>query len=244
MIKQSTEIPDRLIELDALINHQSPAPVGEQWFVSRCGSAPVLVSAPHACSHARNGEYKLQEEFTGALALYLAEVCNCHVIATCYQTDEDPNWQEQGAYKDAIRTIVDSNDIRFIVDLHGMKVGYHMGVAIGTINGSSCSAPAVESHFINAGFVAINANQLDLNAIDAWRRVVVDHPKFTGGVVNHTVTRFASEQLQVDAVQIELSSEVRVVDSPASDDGPGYRGNPEAIVSAVSALQSLILSIK
>gem|GEM_PF-5484393 len=86
-----------------------------------------------------------------------------------------------------------------------------MGVALGTINCRSCDAGAVLPHFKDAGFQETGVESLIPAQDSAWRKLVVDHPRFTGGVVNHTVTRFAALECGVPAVQIELSSEVCLV---------------------------------
>jgi len=118
-----------------------------------------------------------------------------------------------------------------------------MGVALGTINCRSCDAGAVLPHFKDAGFQETGVESLIPAQDSAWRKLVVDHPRFTGGVVNHTVTRFAALECGVPAVQIELSSEVRVVESTATDDWPvDYRGKPEAVIATVMALKSLVAS--
>lgn len=232
---------ERLTVLDQLFDYRARAAEGCAWFDIVRGNVPVLVSAPHACMHQRQGVSKMPEEYTGALAYYLAEQCGCHAIVTRFKTDEDPNWQTQGDYKDAIRRLASETEIRLLIDLHGMTNRYHMGVALGTIHGKSCDADVVLPHFIQAGFKETATDDLTPEQKNGWRRVVVDHPKFSGGVVNHTVTRFAAHDLAVSSVQIELSSEVRVVKSVATDDWPHeYRGNPEAIFATVSALESLV----
>lgn len=232
---------DRLAELDKQFRYQQAAPVGVEWFEVVNGTVPVLVSAPHACMHVREGVRKMQEEFTGALALYLAERCGCYAIFTRYQTHEDPNWQVDSKYKRSIEALLQDRAIRFVIDLHGMTNRYHMGVALGTINGESCEAESVIAHFLQSGFIATAADNLTPDVENAWRRLVVDHPKFTGGVVNNTVTRFASQQLGVPSVQIELSSEARVVESAATEDWPHeYRGNSQAIAASVTALEQLV----
>lgn len=239
---QPYDLLKQLVALDAHFKYQARAPAGEAWFDTVVGSHPVLVSAPHACAHSRNGELKMQEEYTGAIALYLAQVCDCHAIVARHQADEDPNWHVESEYKNAIQSLVERHNIGFLIDLHGMMNRYHMGVAIGTIKGGSCDPSMVEPHFIDAGFVSAEVHGLQ-QSVEAWRNVVVDHPRFTGGVVNHTVTRFVAQQLNIQSVQIELASEVRVVESAATQDWPcEYRGNPEAIVASVHSLQSLIRS--
>jgi len=232
---------ETLTRLDQQFCYQSEAPGDGGWFQVTRGEVPVIVSAPHACMHSRDGESKMQEEYTGAIALYLAECCGCHAIVTCCQTNEDPNWQPDSSYKAAIKKIAGKYNPRFLIDLHGMRNRYHMGAALGTIKGSSCDPELVLPHFQRAGFMHTVADTLVPDEHNAWRNVVVDHPKFTGGLINHTVTRFASQQLGIPSVQIELSSEARVVESAPSEDWPfDYRGNPEAIHSSVTALQNLV----
>lgn len=234
----------RLSVLEQSFRYRNSAPDREAWFTIMRGDVPVLISAPHACMHSREGVGKMEEEFTGALAFHLAEVCNCYAIVTRYKTSEDPNWQTNSLYKKAIKKLHAETELCFLIDLHGMTNKYHMGVAIGTINGKSCSAASVLPHFINAGFQLTAADCLTPNADTAWRRVVVDHSKFTGGVVNHTVNRFASAELGMSSVQIEISSQARVVKSAATDDWPcEYRGNPEAIIATVTALENLVASV-
>ncbi len=244
MMQQHQPLLNQLASLDGQFKVQSHAPEGENWFDIVVGRHPVLVSAPHACMHLRDGALKMHEEYKGAIALYLAQACDCHAIVTSHRADEDPNWTLESDYKNAIRSLVERHDIGFVIDLHGMMNRYHMGVAIGTIKGSSCDPSFVEPHFSDAGFISANVDALN-QSVAAWRNVVVDHPRFTGGVVNHTVTRFVAQQLNIQSVQIELASEVRVVRSAATADWPReYYGNPEAITASVHALQSLIVSIE
>jgi len=127
---------ERLSVLDQLFRYRTAAPDGEAWFKITRGNNPVLISAPHACMHVRDGVSKMQEEYTGAIALYLAELCDCHAIFTRYKAFEDPNWQSNSDYKQAIEALVSDCDIKFCIDLHGMRNIYHMGVALGTINGT------------------------------------------------------------------------------------------------------------
>lgn len=260
------ELLDNLTVLDRGFNYREPAPAGVPWYEAVAGEIPVLVSAPHACMHLRDGEYKMPEEYTGAIALYLAQTCGCHAIVTRYKTDEDPNWQTESEYKQQITAMVKQHSVTVLIDLHGMTNRYHMGAAIGTLNGRSCQPSVVVEHFADAGFKAVTADRLpvatcrtnrlraaglhnpglrksDLQSNRNWRNVVVDHPRFTGGLVSHTVTRYAAEQLGIQSVQIELASIVRVVHSLATVDWPmDYRGNTEAITCTVKALQALVTS--
>ena len=152
MTRELGGLLDRLNSLETQFCYQQTAPDDKPWFRSQSGSVPVLISAPHACMHQRDGRNKMQEEFTAAIAFYLAEVCQCSAIATCYKIEEDPNWDMHGDYKAAIESLVFQNNIQFLIDLHGMTNRYNMGVAIGTMRGASCKADIVTPHFVRAGF--------------------------------------------------------------------------------------------
>jgi len=210
MTRESGGLLDRLNILESQFYYQQIAPDDKPWFRSQSGSVPVLISAPHACMHQRDGRNKMQEEYTAAIAFYLAEVCQCSAVATCYKIEEDPNWDMHSDYKAAIESLVFQNNIQFLIDLHGMTNRYNMGVAIGTMRGASCKADIVTPHFVKAGFnYSLHHQTTDSfqskgshQLKDSWRTLIVDHPKFTGGLVNATITRFASQQLNIRAVQI------------------------------------------
>lgn len=235
------EVLEQLVAYDKQIAYRQEPGAGESWFNVHYGDAPVLLSAPHACMHLRDGEPKMEEEFTAAYALALAKETGCHAIYVKNKTKEDPNWQAGGIYKEAVRGLVRDRAIRFVIDLHGMTDQHRMGVAIGTMQGVSCPGIDVADSFIAEGFVQTRANQLAESTDAQWRRVVVDHPRFTGGIRNQTITRFAVQQLNIKALQVELASACRVVYSPATDDWPvEYSGEPNAIESSFRALQSMI----
>lgn len=211
----------------------------------------MLFSAPHACLHLRDGAVKMGEEYTAAIAQWLAVETANHAIFTTRQAAEDPNWLPAGQYKNQIRQLVEQHAIELVVDIHGMTNRHHMGIAIGTMNGRSTGQCDVITPFLQNGFQLTEASRLPepltftakkplppgAGAEGAWQVLVVDHPRFTGGVRNHTVTRFATEQLGVAAVQIEIASVNRIVNRPASADWPhNYHGNPQAIAATVNAL--------
>ena len=205
----------------------------------------------------RDGVEKMGEEYTAAIACMVAQKTGCSAIYTVCKSSEDPNWQPAGEYKTAIRDMVNSKGIRFLIDIHGMTNRHHMGVAIGTINERACRSADIVELFEAEGFRVVEADALPpvltsnngqpVNSNDGagqpqhWRQMVIDHPRFTGGVKSHTVTRFAVEQLGVSSVQIELASVARIGYRSKTKDWPyEYYGKPEAIAAAVNALCRLV----
>lgn len=255
------EQADVVVGLETLEQQISPgrfATGNEPWFRQISGEVPVLISAPHACAHLRDGVEKMGEEYTAAIACMVAKNTGCSAIYTVCKSSEDPNWQKTGEYKTAIQKIVRSKGIRFLIDIHGMTNRHHMGVAIGSINERACRSADIVKPFEAEGFRVIESDALppvltgnngqSVNSNDGagqsqhWRRMVIDHPRFTGGVKSHTVTRYALEQLGVPSVQIELASVARIGYRSKTKDWPyEYYGNPEAIAAVVNALCSLVV---
>ena len=235
----------RLQELETAVSYTTLAPAGEASFTYQPGDVPILISAPHATVHLRCQRLKGEEEFTGALAQFLAEKTGVHALYSHYRSLGDPNWDRHSPYKQRLQEIVQSNDIRFVLDLHGMSNKYKIGLALGTMNGRSC--PNYEPLILKTV-----AKQLRLTSqVDAkkfselhWDHFVLNHSRFTGGLANYTITRFASQQLGVPALQIELCATARVVERRPLDKWPKpFRGQPEAIEQTVNLLQALVNTV-
>lgn len=236
---------NRLMELETAVSYTTLPPEGERPFTYQAGDLPILVSAPHATVHQRRQREKGEEEFTGALAQLLAESTGVHTLYSRYRSMDDPNWDRVSPYKTTLQEIVQSRDIRFVLDLHGMSNRHKIGLALGTMNGRSC--PTYEPlilQTVQAQFQPTSQGIAKSYEELHWDHFVLNHPRFTGGLANHTITRFATEQLGVPALQIELCASARVVERrPFSQWNTPYRGQPEAIQQAVTLLQSLVVAL-
>lgn len=242
-LDDSQRLMASLQKLEKTHQYRTAAPYNEPWFQLSDSTVPILVSAPHACMHERDGTLKMEEEFTGAIARYLSLSTSCYSIYTVYQAGEDPNWHSDSDYKRAIARLHDVVGLQYVIDLHGMLNSHGMGVAVGTMRNQSCDPAVVTEVFQGHGFIETELVDLERNsnAVEPKHRLVVDHPRFTGGLRNQTVTRFASEELGIPSVQIELASVARVVYSPSTEDWPqSYTGDQATIASAVRALEALI----
>ena len=245
MIGMGISFLNRLQELETAVSYTTLAPNGEQPFTYQPGDLPILISAPHATAHLRRQRIKGEEEFTGALAQFLAEKTGAHALYTHYRSLDDPNWDRHSPYKQHLREIVKKNDIRFVVDLHGMSNKYKIGLALGTMNGRSC--PAHESlilETVQKQFQSTSQTAAKRFVELRWDHFVLNHSRFTGGLANYTITRFASQQLGVPALQIELCASARVVERRPLDKWPvPFRGQPKAIQRTVELLQALVNAV-
>jgi hypothetical protein len=235
-----------LVQLDSITAYDQPPPPGKNPFVYCAGCNPILISAPHAAIHYRSGRKKREEGFTSAFAQLLGEKTGAHVMYTHYCSGDDPNWDAHNPYKQRLAEIIYKKRIRFVLDLHGMSNRHKIGMAIGTINGRSCPqyeyliADTLQANDFHQTTEAEASTFRQL----AWDRFVLNHSRFTGGLVNHTVTRFASERCGVGAAQIELCSSVRVVQQNGrSSNSPTFSGNLDGIKRTFHALTHLIQTI-
>ncbi|WP_420643286.1 hypothetical protein [Candidatus Leptofilum sp.] len=228
---------NRLLELETAVAHKTVAPTGKRPFAHQAGNLPVLISAPHATVHQRQHRLKREEGFTGALAQLVAETTGAHALYCRYQSADDPNWDAHSPYKRQLQKIVHAHNIQFVLDLHGMSNRHKIGVALGSMNGRSC--PNHEPAIVTA--VAKQFTQTDEATAASflrlhWNHFVLNHSRFTGGLANHTVTRFASQTLGIPAVQIELCAAVRVVRKRPF-------ALPKPIFQAVTTLQNVVKTV-
>lgn len=232
---------NRLVELETAVSPLTFAPEGERPFAHQPGQLPILISAPHATVHQRSNRLKKEEGFTGALAQLLAETTKAHAFYTRFRSPDDPNWDRQNPYKAHLAEMVNRHGIRFVLDLHGMSDKHGIGVALGSMNGRSCPdhEPLI-LQTVGQQFTETSEEAAESFSGLHWDHFVHNHSRFTGGVVSHTITRFASQQLGVPALQVELCSSVRVVGkhpftSPNSTNQP--------VLHTVAMLQNLICTL-
>lgn len=238
----------RLRSLEQVVNYREPPPQGEPPFAYEPGKLPVLISAPHGAAHMRNGQIKREDGYTTGFARLVAAETGAHVLYATHLNALDPNWYERTPYKDWVQQIIERHQIRFVLDLHGMRDKYKIGLALGTMNGRSCPEhePLITQTLQAQGFTPITQKEATAAPRLRWNTVVLNHKRFTGGLANHTVTRFVAETMRVPAVQVELCSAIRIVEQEPHDLLPvpvSYYGNPAAIEQGVRGLTAVVRSV-
>lgn len=83
------------------------------------GNNNILVSAPHAYKHTRNGEMKTNEYNTSNIVKILKYFTNVHIIYTDKATNEDPNFDVKNEYKNVVINYIKENNIKYFIDIHG-----------------------------------------------------------------------------------------------------------------------------
>lgn len=257
VVSRDDDVLARLLALEQSISYYTPAPSGETPFVYNKGQLPVLLSAPHGTSHRRNGRFKEEDEYTSAIVQLVAAETGAHALYTHYQSESDPNWDKKSPYKETLRQIMLAHPIYFVLDIHGMSNRHKIGMALGTINGRSCPI-AYEKKMVQLlvqqEFQHISQAQSKKLSQLRWRSFVLNHSRFTGGVKNHTVTRFVSQELGVPAAQLELCASLRVVQRgphgfarkwprPFWGDPLGIRHAATVLIALVNHLASFVTPV-
>lgn len=240
-------IAAQLDRLESEVRYGAPPDPGQPPYAYVPGRLPVLISAPHGAAHRREERYKDEDEYTAAFARLLGDRTGAHVLYTWARSESDPNWDRHSPYKDHLGRLVQAHDIRVVIDIHGMSNRHKFGIAVGTMRGRSCPEPVtrlVTETLQQQGYRAATSQEArQFNALQ-WDRYVVDHRRFTGGLVSHTVTRFASEELRIASVQFELCSSLRIVrrQSPGKRP-PDFAGDTAAIAHTLATFERIVTAL-
>lgn len=84
------------------------------------GTLPMIISAPHAVSHFRNGKNKKPEVYTGAITRYLHETSGIHALIHERNDFTDPNWISGKLYREKLSRHIQQKNLRFLLDLHAL----------------------------------------------------------------------------------------------------------------------------
>lgn len=236
---------ERLVGLESDARYREPAEEREPEFLHIPGETPVLLSAPHGAIHTRDGEEKEEDEYTAGLARLVAELAGAHVLYARRKSATDPNADPEAPYRGLLRSVVDGFQIRFVLDLHGVRDERAFAIALGTMDGESCpdQEPLLIETFEAHGF-GTERPPAD--------RLVVNDPRFTGGLSQDTITRFVSQELAVPAAQVELHEACRIVkrfkdahlETPFHGDRARIERVIEACVAAVRTVAASTRSLK
>ncbi len=191
------------------------------------GSIPVLISAPHGARHFRkaDGVWKKADAYTSSLAIVLGRLTGAHVLFVKNKTGEDPNNDAGTSYKEALEKAVKENGIKFVLDLHGSHARRPFKIDVGIMDNSRslCSCPSYRDIMekVFAGFESPVFNQ-----------------RFSAGAKG-TITCFARNSLGIEAAQIEINANYRIVESKST----GFRADPRNVLELVMRLQRVIMAI-
>lgn len=116
----------QFLNLLFLENNKKKNQANHKNYLFKKGEIPILLSAPHAVGHYREGQYKVHDYLTGPLAIYIAEKCHCSYLVRTFNNDDDPNYplgttlqNPTDAYLLELQKIIQEHKILLVIDIHG-----------------------------------------------------------------------------------------------------------------------------
>lgn len=208
MTKITAAYLDELIAIESSVHYGEPPPLSQLPFIAILRDSPILISAPHGARTFRNlpGEkWHEEDEYTAGMSLLVAELCGTSVITTIWRTDDsDPNYhgEPSSQYKRTIRKICASNNVQWVIDLHGAS---H----------DTDKLPA--NHLVDLGYrkdlqsiPKTQLSKLEKYLVTRLGKDTVHHNAFPAIKIGRTVTAFCHEELKLHCVQIEMKPSIRI----------------------------------
>ena len=84
------------------------------------GGNKVLLSAPHSVNQIRGDDVEDAEKYTGALVRYLCNSTSSYGIFEIF-THADPNNDIENDYKNAVINLINTYNIKLLIDVHSSK---------------------------------------------------------------------------------------------------------------------------
>ena len=134
---------------------------------------------------------------TGTIAISLQKSLNCYCIYKTRNNNDDANYDiEKNPYKDKLLEIIEKEDIKFLLDIHGAKANQGFDIDIATNNLKNVNGKTeYVTDFINIG------KKYGIN------NITVD--KVFKASTIHTIACTISEKLKIPCLEIEISKEYR-----------------------------------
>ncbi len=223
------EAATQIEKLDQKFSANEYNGTGSRQFMIQKGRIPVMISAPHAVNHFREGKIKYADMLTGGIAEYLREQTGCHLICATHYEEADGNFDpaETCNYKKELAEYVKKNRIRVLIDLHGIKAGGEIAAELGT---GGEGDPSLGKYGFLVEFVKITLETFLKDYLAEDHKEIVKNIHFAAKNPN-TVTHFISQQTGIPCFQLEINREYRDVRSP------------ERLEALVQGLQNIIESL-
>lgn len=178
---------DEIIELENVMT--------DDYYLFNIGEYPILITAVHTMNQFReDGGFKLAEPFTKAIALYVSKYCDISCFIKTRDTGRDSNRDNNDGYKRILVDVVNENNIKLVIDLHGAKKDRDFDIEFGTLNNLTADFSTIrelEEAFIEHNIIDIKHNE-----------------PFKGGAV----TQYLYGLSDVDVIQLEINRNYRDIE--------------------------------
>jgi hypothetical protein len=104
-------------------------------------------------SQVRLGKLKVAEIGALSTALLLKDLTNCHLIAKTKNNNDDANFDEKSRYKDSIKKLIKTQNIKYIIDVHGLAAHRKCDINLGIHLGNNIASDINAFNLLNKLFI-------------------------------------------------------------------------------------------
>ena len=152
MIDANTIINElRNLNYQFLVNNKNGLKIDNKNYIFKTGKIPILLSAPHAVKQYRESQVKPSDYLTGALAIYLAEKCNCSYFVRVFNDNDDPNFplgttlsHIENDYLNALKKYIQEFNQFLVIDIHGCVNSKEYDCSIWSNNYNTCDSNIIK----------------------------------------------------------------------------------------------------
>lgn len=170
MINANTIVSElRNLNYQFLLNNKNGFRIDNKNYISKAGKIPILLSASHAVKQYRESQVKPSDYLTGALAIYLAEKCNCSYFVRVFNDNDDPNYplgttllKIENNYLKALKNFIKEYNQFLMVDIHGCVNSKNCDCSFWHDNYNTCKSDVIkifENNFNCYNFIIDNGTE-------------------------------------------------------------------------------------
>lgn len=162
------------------------------------GKEKIILSAPHNVKHTRLNSVRPRETKTGAIVRVLSRKYNTYgIYKNSKDCNNDANWDEKCEYKEYIKKLVEKENIKALIDFHGMAAHREQDICIGISNGEN----------IFGNYDVVNYMVYIFHKY-GFKNVMIDIP-FNAGY-KYCVSNYIARECKIPTFQIEINLKYRL----------------------------------
>lgn len=195
---ESKELDNKVIKIEKELfkkTNKEVNPIKENPFWTAKGDIPILISAPHAVRHYRNGRIKKSDYLTGSIVYLLNELTGCYGLSLTKYYGGDPNIDSSCIYKRRIKDICFNNDIKVFLDIHGAAGSKPWDIDFGTNSKLNLLGNIKFLDILESSFKYFSINK-------------ISHDYFAASLRTN-VSYFVANELGIPAIQVEINRDYR-----------------------------------
>lgn len=167
----------------------------ENYIINK-GKLPVVLTAPHTMQQIKeDGSIKLSEPYTKAIALYVSKNINCSSLIKLKDTGIDSNSDNIDEFKLVLKDLINDNNIKLLIDIHGASKNRDFDIELGTLNNMSADYSTINE--LREAFIENGINNITIN-----------NPFKGGGI-----TRYIYGMTDIDVIQTEINKKYRDIEN-------------------------------